>query len=287
MKTLCIYHGNCADGFGAAWALWKAKGDAVEFYPGVHGDASPDVAGRDVVLVDFSYKRGVMLELGRVAKSILIIDHHKTAEDDLFLLGTDAAQEYATCQIQTIFDMTKSGAVLTWEHFHPGTPVPRLLRHIQDRDLWRFSLPGTRQIQADVFSRPYDFSVWDEMVDAAETTEGRATMVAAGSAIERKHFKDITELLAVTTREMVIGGHLVPVANSPPTMASDAAGKLASAAPFAATYFDKPGARVFSLRSRGSDGMDVSEIAKRYGGGGHRNASGFTAPAGWEGDVAT
>jgi nanoRNase/pAp phosphatase (c-di-AMP/oligoRNAs hydrolase) len=31
----------------------------------------------------------------------------------------------------------------------------------------------------------------------------------------------------------------------------------------------------FSLRSS-DDGEDVAEVAKQYGGGGHRNASGFT-----------
>jgi nanoRNase/pAp phosphatase (c-di-AMP/oligoRNAs hydrolase) len=59
---------------------------------------------------------------------------------------------------------------------------------------------------------------------------------------------------------------------------------MAQEAPFAACYYDKPGARVFSLRSRGDDGMDVSAIAAIYGGGGHRNAAGFQAATGWEGD---
>ena len=42
-----------------------------------------------------------------------------------------------------------------------------------------------------------------------------------------------------------------------------------------ACYYDGPEYRVFSLRSRAPDGEDVSEIAKQYGGGGHRHASGF------------
>jgi hypothetical protein len=101
-----------------------------------------------------------------------------------------------------------------------------------------------------------------------------ATLVAEGEAIERKHFKDIRELLGVTVREMVIGGHRVPVANLPYTMSSDAGHEMAEGHPFAACYWDTPKGRVFSLRS-GNDGIDVSEVAKQYGGGGHRNASGF------------
>jgi len=62
------------------------------------------------------------------------------------------------------------------------------------------------------------------------------------------------------------------------------AGTMARAAPFAACYYDRPDARVFSLRSRGEDGLDVAEIAASYGGGGHRNAAGFQMPLGWEGE---
>jgi oligoribonuclease NrnB/cAMP/cGMP phosphodiesterase (DHH superfamily) len=123
--------------------------------------------------------------------------------------------------------------------------------------------------QANVFSHPYDFKVWDELMDRDVTD-----LIAEGRAIERKHFKDIKELLGVVTRRMNIGGHNVPVANLPYIHVSDAAHELAKGEPFAGCYWDTPQGRVFGLRSS-DDGMDVSEIAKQYGGGGHRNAAGF------------
>ena len=52
---------------------------------------------------------------------------------------------------------------------------------------------------------------------------------------------------------------------------------MAQGEPFAACYWDTEGARVFSLRSA-DDGLDVSEIAKQYGGGGHVRAAGFSVP---------
>jgi oligoribonuclease NrnB/cAMP/cGMP phosphodiesterase (DHH superfamily) len=171
--------------------------------------------------------------------------------------------------VTTKFAIEHSGAMLTWNHFFPEQEPPSLLRHIEDRDLWRFALQSTRQIQACVFSFPYDFDVWDALMTARLDDLARE-----GQAIERKHFKDIRELLAETTREMVIGGHRVPVANLPYTMSSDAGHELAKGRPFAACYFDTPNGRVFSLRSR-NEGEDVSEVAKQYGGGGHRNAAGF------------
>lgn len=295
-RPLCIYHGNCADGFGAAWVVRRFFNGKVDFHPGVYGKAPPDVAGRDVIMVDFSYKRPVLDAMAVDANTILILDHHKTAAEDLAgfpmcsgaysPVGMLAYKEStgAPVAVHAVFDMERSGAGLAWDFFFPGEPRPRLIDHIEDRDLWRFALPETRAIQADVFSFPYDFEVWDGLMAKAENAGGRSDMIVAGMAIDRKMFKDIAEILGVATRDMVIGGFKVPVVNLPYTMASEAAGKLAETAPFGASYFDRADARVFSLRSRGPAGVDVSEIAKLYGGGGHRNAAGFERPIGWEGD---
>jgi len=263
LKSICIYHGNCADGFGAAWVVRKALGD-VDFHAGVYQTPPPDVAGRDVIMVDFSYKRPVLLEMAKSAKTILVIDHHKTAAEDLKFLPVP--------NIDATFDMEHSGAILTWQHYFPDQKPPQLLEHIEDRDLWRFNMSGTREIQANVFSYPYDFKVWDELMEMPVEH-----LLAEGRAIERKHFKDVHELLGVVTRRMNIGGYNVPIANLPYIHVSDAAHELTKGEPFAGCYWDTPNGRVFGLRSTDA-GVDVSEIAKQYGGGGHRNASGFTVP---------
>ena len=260
--TLCIYHGNCADGFGAAWAVRQAIPEA-DFFAATYQAPPPDVTGKRVVMVDFSYKRPVLLDMASKAESILILDHHKSAAEDLVDLPANVA---------AVFDMERSGAMMAWQHFFPEVPPPRLIEHIQDRDLWRFALPGTREIQANVFSYPYDFGVWDSlMASDVELLRGE------GAAIERKHHKDIAELVKVTRRRMVIGGFDVPVANLPYTLSSDAGHLMAQGEPFAACYWDTPDGRVFSLRSSDA-GQDVSAIAKTYGGGGHRNAAGFQVP---------
>lgn len=264
--NLCIYHGNCADGFGAAWVVRKKFGPgALAFYPGVYQRPPPDVSGLDVVMVDFSYKRPVLLEMAAKAKSILILDHHKSAAEDLVDLPAN---------VTAVFDMNRSGAMITWDYYFPDMLPPILIEHIQDRDLWRFKLPNTREIQAAVFSYPYDFQRWDEMMAQPSVV---AELAVEGRAIERKHFKDIQELLTVTTRKMYIAGYEVPVANLPYTMSSDGAHILAEQFPFGACYWDSADGRNFSLRSVES-GADVSEVAKQYGGGGHRHAAGFKVP---------
>lgn len=295
---ICIYHGNCADGFGAAWAIHDRWPDC-EFIPGTYGAEPPDCAGKHVLMVDFSYKYDVLCALSFKARSIVVIDHHKTAKADLERLppfsGSMGSLDQAfkinwsqnTPEIAVWFDMDQSGAVMAWKFANDmNENPPRLLEFVQDRDLWRFDLEGSREIAAVVFSHPYDFDVWSDLMARCQADADIGKMIQEGAAIERKHHKDIAELLKVTARPMVIGGVQVMCANLPYTMSSDAAGKLAEDAPFGACYFDRAdGKRVFSLRSRGEDGMDVSEIAAAYGGGGHRNAAGFQAAAGWNGDL--
>lgn len=297
MIPLCIYHGNCADGFTAAWVVHKYFGGDVEFFAGSYSKPPPDVIRRNVIIVDFSYKRPVMLEIANAAGSVLVLDHHKTAADDLAVDNNrfwrteswetfcaqaedDHASEDAN-GIYTVFDMERSGAGITWDFFFQGKPRPRLVDHVEDRDLWRFKFPDTRAIQACVFSYPYDFKIWDSLVSRCENTRDRDIMIETGEAIERKHFKDIEELVEATGRTMRIGGYIVPVANLPYTMTSDAGHLMCqTSGTFACCYMDKPEGRYFSLQSdpKHASCVDVSEIAKKYGGGGHPNASGFTVP---------
>lgn len=294
MSVLCIYHGNCQDGFGAAWAVRHAFDERrIEFHPGVYQDPPPDVTDRHVLLVDFSYKRPVLLEMAAKARTILILDHHKSAAEDLAGFREIAPHDEwdddtldnvieADPPIAVLFDMERSGAGIAWDFFH-NTVRPKLIDHIEDRDLWRFDLDGTREISAALFSHPYDFRLWDDLM----LREDLANLFREGCAIERKHHKDVAELVKVMQRPMVIGGHKVPVASLPYTLTSDAGHKMAaeSGAPFAACYWDTPEGRFFSLRST-DDGADVSAIAKQYGGGGHAHAAGFRMPIGWEGDSA-
>lgn len=301
MKPLVIYHANCADGFTAAWAVRQAM-DA-DFHAGVHGEAPPDVAGRDVILVDFSYPRAQLVDMAQIARSILVLDHHKSAEAELrsgeVKVGTIGQAELKEARIVRLdnlpdareawlhyegtatvldgvvcafFDMDRSGAGIAWDFFHPGKARPALIDHVEDRDLWRFALHGTREIQSALFSYPYRFEVWDELMQAPVFE-----LYQQGLCIERKHHKDVAELVAVAKRQMVIGHYEVPVASLPYTLASDAGHLMAQGQPFAACYYDKAGGRVFSLRSA-DDGVDVSEVAKLYGGGGHARAAGFTVP---------
>lgn len=262
---LCIYHGNCADGFTAAWVIWSKHPDW-EFYPGKYQEEPPDVTGREVYFVDFTYKRPVILEMAKKAKCITILDHHKTAEADLVDLPEN---------VFVTFDMTKSGAHLAWDHFRPGEEIPTLVQYVEDRDLWKFKLRGTKALGEYIFSHAYDFETWDGLyLTFATPTICKAE--EAGEAILRKKDKDTEELLQ-NKFQMTMGGHQVWVANLPYTFSSEAGHLLAKEGPFGATFYLDGEYAIFSLRSV-EGGQDVSEIAKVFGGGGHKHAAGFKVP---------
>lgn len=264
MKVLCIYHANCCDGFGAATVVRKALGPGnVDFFPGWYGEAPPDVDGRVVVMVDFSYKRDVLVDMASRAKRIIILDHHASAQDDLVDLPAN---------VEAYFNMSKSGAVIAWEYFMDGPP-PKLLCHIQDRDLWKFELEGTRAILSYIFSFPYEFPVWDQLMET-----DTALMLSEGAAIERKHTKDVREFIEAAGYTTTIAGwEGIPIANVPYMWGSDAYHIMGEGHPFAACYYDTGTHRKFSLRSD-ADGIDVREIAVLFGGGGHVHAAGFVLP---------
>lgn len=281
MKPLCIYHGACDDGFGAAWCVRKALGDEVEFYPGVYMKDPPPTAGRDVIFVDFSYKRPVLDKMAQAASSILILDHHKTAQEDLADVPVAPSWErwrqwndplldagVGTYRRAALFDMNRSGAGLAWDYF-VGGERPEFVNYLEDRDLWRKQLPGGDEFTIALRSYPQDFTTWDRLIAG-----GVAHLVQEGHSIQRYYRLRVEELKRSAYRAE-LGGSICRISNAPYFAASEVAGELCETAAFGACYFEvEKGRYQYSLRSRGD--FDVSTIARKFGGGGHKSAAGFT-----------
>jgi oligoribonuclease NrnB/cAMP/cGMP phosphodiesterase (DHH superfamily) len=263
-KTLCLYHKNCTDGLGAAWAIrefWKRTRRSVPVFQSIqYGTEPPNVSDyNEVIIVDFSFPRETLLQMKEQVESLLVIDHHKSAEAEIADLDF------------CIFDNEKSGCVLTWEYFFLGQPMPKLFAYLQDRDLWRWELPLSQEVNAALRSYKPFFNVWDNFM----TDNGVEHLKDEGVAILRYQNQQIETVLSQEIELIEIDGWKVPCVNCT-HLISEIGNKLAQEHPFAALYFDTTdGKRVFSLRST-DEGEDVAVIAKKYGGGGHRNAAGFT-----------
>lgn len=269
MTTYILYHGHCPDGFGAAWAAWKALGDQARYIPVQHDQPMPDLEpGSHVYIVDFSYPKHALLELAESMKQVVVLDHHKSAAAGLSGLPTLAAVAQGDNNLGVKFDMDKSGAVLAWEFFHPDEPPPALLAYIQDKDLWRFALPDSRAVGAALSAYPLEFEIWESLELEQLKQEGQVLLRLLDRYVER---------LVQKAYWRKLGGYEVPVVNTP-LLASNVGNQLCvrfPQAPFAACYSDTSARqRHWELRSKGD--FDVSEVAVRFGGGGHRNAAGFT-----------
>ena len=279
-KPIVIYHAGCWDGFCAAWLFYNLHGDDYEYMPAQHGDAPPDVTGREVFVVDFCYSAAVTAEIIHKAKSVVILDHHKTAEAELKKL--DGMTLPADVSVEIRFDMNKSGGSLTWEWLCDEGYIPMrasdtvaeppwIVRYTEDRDLWRHKLAWTKEINAYIRSFPLDFELWDRWYED-DPLRVDAKFVEAGAAILRRQ-QQIIDASVSRAYEVDIAGHKVLAVNST-EMVSEIGQELAKGRPFGAVFFVQQNQRVWSLRSD-ENGVDVSEIAKQLGGGGHKHAAGY------------
>jgi uncharacterized protein len=271
-KTVCIYHGNCFDGIASAWVVWKKFGNDVEFIAGNYGDSRLitdltqdcyENANLDInyILVDFSLPRELMVLMKSKAQSIIVIDHHKSAQE--------ACAGLNFC----LFDMHESGASLTWKHYFPHEEVPNLIKYVKDRDLWLFKEDESHKVNAFIHSYPMTIDSYDKLFHILSDELGLATAIVEGRAIMRYKNQMVENICE--TAELVDG---IPTVNTS-VLFSEVPERLLQKypdAPYARYYYDriKHGIRQWGLRSKGE--FDVSLVAKENGGGGHKNAAGFT-----------
>jgi len=258
-----IFHANCSDGFGAAFAAWKLLGDRATYFPAVHGNPPPDVTGKNVVLLDFAYDNSTTKKMIKEARSLLILDHHKTSMINLHDINC------------AVFDMNHSGAYLAWKFFHPGKEVPRMIKHIEDRDLWKWELPYSKEFSAAFDMVSFDFEEFDKYMDdsAVDNAQERGAYILAYS-------KSVVSKIVKKAAQRKLFGHNVMVVNAAHWV-DEIGHALALRADFAMIWKYDHEKRQFyvSLRSHHED-ADVSEIAKKFGGGGHKSSSAFLLPEG-------
>jgi oligoribonuclease NrnB/cAMP/cGMP phosphodiesterase (DHH superfamily) len=258
-----IYHGGCTDGFGAAFSAWKCLGHRAEYHACKHGEPPPDVRGKHVVILDFSYDNATTKRMISEASSLLVIDHHKSAMVELHDVSN------------THFDMNHSGARLSWDFFHPGHPPPKLINYIEDRDLWKWELPYSKEFSAAFDMVPFKFEEFELFEDDSVFDDA----VKRGSYI-LAYSKTVVKKVCDKAAHRKYQGMKVMVVNSSHWM-SEIGNRLSHDCDFAVIwYYDHEDRKnKVSLRAF-HDNVDVSEIAKRFGGGGHKKAAGFALPAG-------
>ena len=286
---IVVYHDKCMDGFTAAWACWVRWGDEPVYVARNYGMAPDiDVAGKNVLIVDFSFPEATLRELAASgANGIVVLDHHKTAAAALapFAMPLDLSlgdvadkievlSKRRICPILAVFDMERSGAGMAWDFANEGAMRPMLIDLVEDRDLWRFKYgDGSKFLHLTLTAGDTSFERWRSInvdIDGA---------IEQGRAIAAWRDKLVDEIVERATVVVIDGEYGVGV-DCPYGLASDVGHRLLNDWPdtrFAAAIVRGEQTISYSLRSS-DDRADVSAIAAKFGGGGHRNTAGFKVP---------
>jgi uncharacterized protein len=286
LKTYVLYDDD-NDGFTAAFAAFlKLGADGVAFIPVNRGDEPPTMPDAERIFVlDFNYSRPVMEEMKNKANEVVLLDHHHSAAKELSGLPY--------CH----FDLAKSAAAIAWEYFFPKQPLPFFFAYVQDADLWKFQLPYSREVRAALDSYARTLETWQNIsgIVPQRCAEREVACITKlfddGESCLRYCDRRVAEMLnntrwaifpndaktpAVRFASEPDGDNAVPVVNAS-VLQSEICHALLSAYPnvkFAACYYDGgDNFRHWNLRSSGE--TNVSDIAERFGGGGHHHAAGF------------
>jgi oligoribonuclease NrnB/cAMP/cGMP phosphodiesterase (DHH superfamily) len=298
-----MYHADCADGFGAAFAAWKSFGDFAAYMPVKYGQAVnfAELLGKTLYILDFSFPKETMEQVLQTCKRVVWFDHHKGAFETWcgkYYKGMEHREVGTNFLIH--LDDSRSGALIAWEYFN-YTAAPQLIRHIDDYDRWQFKLEGTKEFIKALWSKPFNFNAWDiSFFTEGYTHNAYEFMYTEGAAILRAHEQNVQAVLAASKMECSITWYEskpVPnprednyihtlmraqevvchglAANCPPHLASDIGHHLATeSGTYGLVWYQDSNSRIkCSLRSNGD--FDVAAIAKKFGGGGHMNAAGF------------
>jgi oligoribonuclease NrnB/cAMP/cGMP phosphodiesterase (DHH superfamily) len=253
-----IYHAECTDGFGAAYSAWKLLGNRAEYHACKHGNPPPDIKGKNVAILDFSFSNATTKKMIEEASALIVIDHHKSAVVELHDISN------------TIFDMKHSGARLAWDFFHPGKEPPKFINYIEDRDLWNWELEYSKEFSAAFDMVPFEFEEFEKFEDSSVFDDAckRGSYILAYS-------KTVIKKVSEQAQKRKMDGKDVLVVNSSHWM-SEIGARLSPDCDFALIwYWDHEDKHTkVSLRAF-HETVDVSEIAKTFGGGGHKKAAGF------------
>ena len=289
MNIYVLYHGLCPDGFGSAWSAHIFLGDrsGIEYIPITYGSELPEMEnGSYIYMLDFSTDAETLRKLGEKNR-VVILDHHKTAKANLAKFPTlpishtakDEKYERMPYGVFVRFDMNKSGAMLSWEFFHPSSPIPNLIKYVQDRDLWKFELKGSNEFSSHLKCYDFNFEEWDrinELTDNSFTYKNIEEFIQIGKILLIQDQKNI-DMICKQAKVINYNGHKV-VTVCATSHWSDVGNDLVKKYPeadYSMSFYYSPKNNLVKISLRCKDGFDVSEVATEFGGGGHPKASGY------------
>lgn len=283
-----IYHGPCSDGTGGLWASCYYKPIKNRYACKAGFNPQGDYTGMNVIFVDLCPKIDYLIELLKIAKYVVILDHHKSSEQ-MILNNSSILSTIPNLYIE--FDMGRSGCQMAWDYFFDSQPRPFFIDYMGDRDLWTWKLPSSREINTALWELgyidSYDLTKLTGLLENPEEKikylESSGKFIEAGNKREvdigLSNAIEVSMICENKTYRIWLGGNVNPV------LRSDLGNALCSK-PFkdgvlpdfsACWQFDpKSDEWWISLRGVPNRSPDLSVLASSFGGGGHPMASGIT-----------
>ncbi len=266
-NILVLYHADCMDGFASAWAAWKKLGHTAHYQAVRHHTPLPQfTAGMKLYIVDFCYPITELVSAATKASKIIVLDHHISAQNDF---ANYRKRADIPTNLEFHFIQEHSGCLIAWQYFQGDTTPPILLQHIEDHDLWRHQMPDTEAIcKALYLHLPIHFSAFANLKLGTLRREGKILL--------KQQQLNISRLLK-TRHAIKLKDYTGLAVNAPPMFASDLGHALAEkSGTFGLTYFYHGKRQCYECGLRSIGEFDVSELARTLGGGGHKNAAGFS-----------
>lgn len=294
--AVLAYHNNCIDGFTSAYIAHKAlteRGTPVIMVSMDYNSQSVDELKHTLeynevnhlYVLDFSLDVAVIKELTTEYPEMffVILDHHKTAFEKYlpdFKVEEDSWKCFKLEGAWIHLYNAKSGASIAWDYFNTREERPWLVNYVEDYDLWRFTFEdATKYINLYLQGQPKTLNNWASLHNAMEYPRSRERFLSMGYDLHLKREAKIKQLMK-NAFDITICGHTgkAVVLSGQGKLTSELGHKLAV---FSGTFgaiigfseSSRNDAVKWSLRADGD--FDVSEIAKAFGGGGHKGAAGF------------
>ena len=258
------------DGTAGAWVAWKKYGDIAEYIAADDWKVLPeyvtkhtDLGNTEIYIIDFSFSKEVLLDLQSKAKKLVVLDHHVGAKENI-----QSVREH-------VYGEGESGCILAWRYFFPGTEIPLAIQYVSDNDTWTHKMPDYEIVDAYIYKSDNDFTrnYFQRIVDELSDEKKFEEVKKIGKVLREAYLSTVNKYFE-RAEEVEFAGYKVLAVNAPSEIKSELGHRLAQkTGTFGIIYYYFEGKWRFSLRSV-SD-FDVSEIAKKMGGGGHKNAAAF------------
>jgi len=291
-----IYHKGCTDGFASVYCVWlylmqhdKWESNQVK-YIGCQNDDDvfpiEEISNKNVLLCDICPSRNQLEKMVEKSNSLIVIDHHVSNQEAIQYLPEE----------NRIFDTNHSAAYLTWKFFHPEKQyVPQFILYIEDRDLWRNEIPETKYFTAFFNNNVrFNFKTYDYY---AKNIRAVQEGVEKGKTLYDYEQKTIQQLASKcnyqlckfpnhnnddnnnnnNNKEVYIVAYInsnVLKTDLGNYIVEEKIKQIPCDLVVVWNYNDYNDTTHLSLRS-GNEKINVSEIAKIYGGGGHTKAAGI------------